>query len=133
MRVGDAERDACVSALMEHHLHGRLPVDELDRRQRGALAAVTAADLKLLLADLPETTNEIEPSAARRSRALLSDDTADLATRAAHTLVPAATVLAGATFAQQLWDLSAEGPFLGALLGGAIGYASRAVMSRFRR
>ena len=41
MRVGDAERDACVAALIEHHLHGRLTVEELDRRQRSALAAVT--------------------------------------------------------------------------------------------
>ena len=54
VRVGDAERDACVSALIDHHLHGRLSVEEHDRRQRAALAAVTAGDLGLLLTDLPQ-------------------------------------------------------------------------------
>jgi len=43
VRVGDAERDACIEALAEHHIRGRLSVEELDRRQRAALNAVTAA------------------------------------------------------------------------------------------
>src|SRR5215213_7130431 len=53
VRIGDEERDACVNALNAHHAHGRLSVDELDRRQRAALAAVTDADLSTLLVDLP--------------------------------------------------------------------------------
>ena len=41
VRVGDAERDACTAVLIDHHLHGRLSIEELERRQRAALAAVT--------------------------------------------------------------------------------------------
>jgi len=32
LRVGDAERDACVATLIGHHLHGRLSAEEFDRR-----------------------------------------------------------------------------------------------------
>lgn len=53
VRIGDAERDACVDELVEHHAQGRLTLAELDQRQTAALAAVTSDDLTTLLADLP--------------------------------------------------------------------------------
>ena len=53
VRIGDAERDECVEMLAEHHVRGRLSVEELDRRQRAALTALTEADLAALLVDLP--------------------------------------------------------------------------------
>jgi hypothetical protein len=66
MRVGDDERDDCIEALAEHHVRGRLTVEELDRRQRAALTATTEADLAVLLLDLPA-----EPtSGPRRWRSL---------------------------------------------------------------
>ena len=51
--VGDLERSACAVTLIEHHLQGRLSDEDLERRQRMAMAAVTDDDLRLLLADLP--------------------------------------------------------------------------------
>lgn len=54
VRIGDTEREAVLDALSEHHVKGRLEVEELDRRQRAALAAQTEADLAKLLVDLPE-------------------------------------------------------------------------------
>src|SRR5688500_836467 len=57
VRIGDTERDECVEALTEHHVRGRLSVDDLDRRHRAALVAVTEADLAALLADLPERSS----------------------------------------------------------------------------
>jgi hypothetical protein len=57
VRIGDAEREECLDALSDHHVWGRLTLDELDRRQRAALTAVTRDDLAGLLADLPSGTS----------------------------------------------------------------------------
>ena len=65
VRVGDAERDACIGSLTDHHLHGRLSVEELDRRQRAALNAVTA-DLAALIADLPGSWQQDGPKTGLR-------------------------------------------------------------------
>ena len=80
VRVGDAERDACIDTLTDHHLHGRLPVEELDRRQRAALNAVTAADLAALIADLPGSWQQDGPKTGLR----LPDLAATRATRRRH-------------------------------------------------
>jgi len=129
LRVGDAERDACAAALIDHHLHGRLSVEELDRRQRTALAAVTAGDLGLLLADLPQ----VEPPEKRRSRRVVPVDASEAVKITAIRVLPAGLVLAGASFSQWAWQYSAEGPFLGAVAGGALGYAAHGVIVRLRR
>ena len=43
LRVGDAERDACAAALIDHHLHGRLSVEELTAdRERLSLRSLLA-------------------------------------------------------------------------------------------
>lgn len=63
VRVGDAERDACVAALIEHYVGGRLDPTDLDRRQHAALQATTVADLDVLLVDLPGRSRDRGPAA----------------------------------------------------------------------
>lgn len=53
MRIGDAEREAAVSALGEHYAAGRLTKDEYDERAEQAWSARTASALRPLFADLP--------------------------------------------------------------------------------
>ena len=53
LRASDADRDAVVRDLNQHHLAGRLTVDELAERLEGALRARTRADLQRLTRDLP--------------------------------------------------------------------------------
>lgn len=66
VRVGDAEREAVLDALSEHHAKGRLTVEELDRRQHAALAAETWADLDALLTDLPAIATQTPNAEADR-------------------------------------------------------------------
>jgi hypothetical protein len=107
VRAGDAEREACVTALVDHYVHGRLDVEELDRRQKAALVAISTAELELLLADLPETTDE---SSAQLSQHRFG--AVEAGTRLAQFAIPVTTVLGGAWFAQWAWHFSDEGPFL---------------------
>lgn len=60
-RIGDAERDAAVESLREHHVAGRLTPEEFSERMGDALQARTQADLDRLFTDLPETP---DPTAA---------------------------------------------------------------------
>jgi len=53
LRIGDAERDAAISALGEHFAAGRLNHQEYDERTSAAWTARTAADLTALFVDLP--------------------------------------------------------------------------------
>lgn len=53
IRIGDAERDAAVSALSEHYVAGRLTKDEYDERSAVAWRARTSSDLVPLFVDLP--------------------------------------------------------------------------------
>ena len=129
LRVGDAERDACVAALIDHHLHGRLSVEEFDRRQRAALDSVVADDLAVLLADLPRGDVVIE----RRTRRVVRTQTPDAASSALIRVLPAGLVVGCAGLSQWAWQFSAEGPFFGAMAGGALGYAAHAAIVRFRR
>lgn len=54
VRIGDAERDAAVEALREHHVAGRLSPEEFSERMEAALSAHTRADLDVLFQDLPQ-------------------------------------------------------------------------------
>jgi hypothetical protein len=56
-RIGDAERDAAVTALGEHFAAGRLTKEEYDERSDVALRARTDADLRPLFVDLPRATS----------------------------------------------------------------------------
>jgi hypothetical protein len=134
MRVGDAERDACSAVLIDHHLHGRLSLDELERRQRAALVAVTEEDLLLLLADLPEQQSETE----RRRSGRRSRETPNEVARGAIRLAPVVPVLGGAWFTEWLVHIhSLAGTtglgFGGAFATGALAWATHAVIGRSRR
>jgi hypothetical protein len=134
LRVGDAERDACLATLVDHHLHGRLSMEELDRRQRAALAAVTSADLTALLVDLPDQQRQVVrkprasgvlPHSARLERA-----------RGAARLLPPVVLLSGAFIAQggdtgDWWHLNDS--VSSGLIMASFGYATHWVVSKLRR
>lgn len=61
LRIGDAERDAAVSALGEHYAAGRLTTQEYDERADRAWAARTGSDLASLFEDLPEEGRGKQP------------------------------------------------------------------------
>lgn len=54
IRVSDADRERVAERLREHFAAGRLTSEELDERISAALNARTFADLRVVLADLPE-------------------------------------------------------------------------------
>jgi len=69
IRIGDAEREAAVSALGEHYAAGRLTKEEYDERAGIAWTAKTNSVLWPLFADLPRPQAGPRPhtaSAARR-------------------------------------------------------------------
>lgn len=53
VRAGDADRDRATALLREHHVAGRLTLDEYHERLNSAFAARTLGELDDLLADLP--------------------------------------------------------------------------------
>jgi Domain of unknown function (DUF1707) len=66
LRIGDAEREAAVSALGEHYAAGRLTKEEYDERAAVAWAAKTNAALWPLFADLPRQHAAPRASASGR-------------------------------------------------------------------
>jgi hypothetical protein len=62
LRIGDAEREAAVSALGEHYAAGRLNKEEYDERADRALAARTQMELFPLFADLPRPQGPGRPA-----------------------------------------------------------------------
>lgn len=54
LRIGDVERDQCLSELTDHYAAGRLDLDEFGRRQDLTLKAITGKDLRMITNDLPE-------------------------------------------------------------------------------
>jgi hypothetical protein len=128
VRIGDQERDACVNALNAHHAHGRLSVDELDRRQRAAWAAVTDADLSTLLADLPSGPSARTPEGA--SEDWWSLDPAVRAGRMARwAAAPFALVVGGVTVASAV-NYSDERNFVVGVAATGLGYLTHLVLAR---
>jgi hypothetical protein len=70
MRIGDAERDAVIEQLNQHYAAGRLTQLEHEERTSLALTARTAADLDVLLADLPPLDDKARGRSGRRRRGL---------------------------------------------------------------
>ncbi|QNN53351.1 DUF1707 SHOCT-like domain-containing protein [Nocardioides mesophilus] len=64
LRIGDAEREAAISALGEHYAAGRLDKEEYDERAAIAWTARTVSALRPLFADLPAP----HPFAPQRTR-----------------------------------------------------------------
>ena len=65
LRIGDADRDATVQALTDHHVAGRLNADELGERVATALAARTRGELDQTVADLPAPAPRPAPPTTR--------------------------------------------------------------------
>jgi hypothetical protein len=53
LRASDADREQFVEQLRQHHVEGRLTVEELSERTERAYAARTLGDLDALATDLP--------------------------------------------------------------------------------
>src|SRR4051794_32377096 len=68
LRIGDAEREAAVSALGEHYAAGRLTKQEYDERADRAFAARTQMELFPLFADLPRPQGAGRPTMAGTPR-----------------------------------------------------------------
>lgn len=130
VRVGDAERDACIGSLTDHHLHGRLSVEELDRRQRAALNAVTAADLAVLIADLPGSSEQHGPNKVRSVRGRMSPRSAR---RIAILAAPPVAVVTTSTMMATNAYVDRGATLFACLVSGAVGVASHWVASRLRR
>lgn len=54
VRIGDADRDAALSALAVHFADGRLTLTEYDERCRDAAGATVRSELDTLFTDLPD-------------------------------------------------------------------------------
>ena len=137
VRVGDLERDACVVSLIGHHLQGRLPTEELERRQRLASVAVTSEDIRLLLMDLPDfESSAVAPTGDRRAATpgsvRVPEAVRDLLPLG-KALLPVVPLIGVASVGQAVWQYSDEGHFFTAAFAGAVGYATHAVTMRFRR
>jgi hypothetical protein len=68
-RIGDADREAAVTALGEHYAAGRLTKEEFDERADQAWVARTASGLWPLFADLPRATSAGSAGPAARPAA----------------------------------------------------------------
>jgi hypothetical protein len=66
-RIGDADREAAVTALGEHYAAGRLSKAEFDERADQAWAARTASALWPLFADLPHPSSAPPARPVRRA------------------------------------------------------------------
>src|SRR4051794_41885231 len=64
IRIGDAEREAAVTALGEHYAAGRLTKEEFDERAGIAWTAKTNSTLWPLFADLPRPQAGPRPTQA---------------------------------------------------------------------
>lgn len=130
IRIGDAERDRCLSVLNEHHVHGRLSLEELDRRQQLALSAVTADDLASLVEDLPPTSSGRTGGFADTWRSLSLDVRAG---RLARWAAAPASLIAGGVVVASAASYSDEQNFAVGFLAAGLGYTAHLVTSRFSR
>jgi Domain of unknown function (DUF1707) len=132
VRIGDEERGACLDALTEHHLLGRLSAEEFDRRREAAFEAVTAADLGRLVADLPSSATG--PQRAQRTPAHGRFDARTAALWAAPPVViVSSAAITSTVIADAAGMASNPGVFWVSALTGAVGYATHWAVSRVRR
>ena len=132
VRIGDVERDACVERLVENYAAGRLSAEELDRRQREALEAVTAADLAGLVADLPMTDSRGGPKTRRLPVSGFSGS--DRAVKVATALgVPATFATGGVVVAAYADGASDVSQFSWAVAMGVAGYLTHWVVGKVKR
>ena len=128
VRAGDRDRDKTAALLGQGLAQGYLPMDEYERRLQSAFAAQTAAELRVLIADLPVRTlrrNDPRRHAARRAAARRSV-VAHLAAYLAMVVIVLSVWLAVALSADA-WYFWPIWP----ILGGAIGVIGHAVPIHF--
>ena len=134
LRVGTVERDACVIALIGHHLQGRLTDEDLERRQRMALAAVDADDLGVLLADLPQQQVAVPAARPNPLFRLGQPSLVPKGVKALLCLVPGLAVVGVMNnMGETAWLYTQNGAYGTVLVAGAAGYATHAVAARLRR
>jgi hypothetical protein len=131
LRIGDAERDEVMETLTEHHVRGRLPVEELDRRHRVALTAETDAELASLLVDLPT-------SPARRSHLAVAGDWWDLeprvrAARMARWAASPVALVAGGVLVASVNIQTDEAGFAAGLSAASLGYFAHLLIARWSK
>ncbi|PSL05404.1 uncharacterized protein DUF1707 [Haloactinopolyspora alba] len=124
LRIGDAERDAAVSALGEHYAAGRLTKDEYDERASAVTAARFDADLDPLFTDLPADERAVDTRSATPARRV-GRGIPDRAPRArAMLLIPLAVMFAGG----MLFMIASSAPWMLFILfwlwvcGGGFGF-----------
>lgn len=128
VRVGDAEREGCVQALIEHHVAGALTVDELTERQSLAYGATTVGQLRALTADLPSSRRHRGVSPAGIHRGALS------AARIAPSLAPPLAIIGFPAAANQLLGLHYDDRgYAFAVATGLVGYVFARLWRRPRR
>ncbi len=135
VRIGDEERDACIAALVEHHVRGRLSVEEFDRRQHAATDAVTEADLAALVADLPaHPVSYRRGQPVPRTRVRSGDKTSAWRKAAIWGGPPLVVTSTSAVVMFVTYEPLVGSPiFYGGLIGGAVGYASHWAVSILKR
>jgi hypothetical protein len=70
LRASDADRDQAVAQLGNHHVAGRLDLEEFTDRVSRALASKTLDELDLLFRDLPATAKAPVPQGGSRPQVL---------------------------------------------------------------
>jgi hypothetical protein len=136
LRVGDEERNGCVEVLVEHHIQGRLTLEEFEQRHQAAAQAKTFADLAVLVADLPGASLAsvpARPTASSAGAGWWDLEPRERARQMAVWAAPPATLVTGAVlsaaFVSPQDDVS---QFACALATGILGYATHWVPSHWR-
>jgi hypothetical protein len=63
LRASDADREAVVSLLGDHHEAGRLTTEEFEQRMTSALTSTTIVELRRLIRDLPHSERRSKANA----------------------------------------------------------------------
>jgi hypothetical protein len=122
-----------MALLAEHHIAGRLAIEDFDRRQRAALCAVTKDDLASLLADLPLPARTNSPH-ARRLVLSLPSRPSGLRRVIVWGLPPGVIGGAATVMTHHRGDLlQSEDMFVASLVTGAAGFLAHWVTSVLRR
>ena len=123
MRIGDAERERAAATLNEQVGAGRLDLAEYEQRVDRVYAARTAADLAVVLADLPASAPARSSAPVERPTRSFGPAAAAWAPWVATTVICLVIWLAtslGAGHALYFWPMWVAGPWGAMLLVGGV-------------